>query len=266
MIMIKPTVGRIVHFRAHGPHSPLQAAIIAAVFNDRLVTLAAFSPNGKAEAHEMVTLLQGDDAAPLFGPYAQWMDYQKGQAARTEQLEASMGRAVRETSQSLRAPAGKAPSVTPADLDREIAAGEVLYTRIDGTLITHCTIKLVNGFSVTGESACVSAANFNEAKGREIAFANAREKLWPLLGFRLADCLHDDRLRADPATAPNFRPSVTDEMVGRFLGWRVPQDFHPDCAVTFDRERLHPSSWPTGTNLLSATQAQAMLEHVLGGK
>lgn len=58
---------------------------------------------------------------------------------------------------------------------------------------------------------------------------------------------------------------VTDAMVSRFLGWKLPEHFAPDCGVTF-----YPSvartiqSWPTGTNLLTADQARAMLEHVLG--
>lgn len=56
---------------------------------------------------------------------------------------------------------------------------------------------------------------------------------------------------------------VTDEMVTRFLGWRLPDDFDPDCGITF-KKLNHPTSWPIGTNLLNATQARAMLEHVLG--
>lgn len=79
--------------------------------------------------------------------------------------------------------------VSRADLDAEVAAGTTLYTRIENTNLTHCTIKLDNGFSVTGESACVDPANFNEEVGRQIAFNKAHEKLWPLLGFRLADRL-----------------------------------------------------------------------------
>jgi len=55
---------------------------------------------------------------------------------------------------------------------------------------------------------------------------------------------------------------VTDEMVGRFLGWKLPLNFVPDCGVSFaPPDAPH---WPTGTNLLSAEQARAMLEHVLG--
>lgn len=59
---------------------------------------------------------------------------------------------------------------------------------------------------------------------------------------------------------------VTDAMVSRFLGWKLPQHFYPDCHISFDRENASqsPHSWPTGTNLLTATQARAMLEHVLG--
>jgi hypothetical protein len=52
------------------------------------------------------------------------------------------------------------------------------------------------------------------------------------------------------------------EMVTRFLGWRLPEDFRPDGGVTFTPIN-HPACWPVGTNLLTATQAQAMLEHVI---
>lgn len=68
--------------------------------------------------------------------------------------------------------------------------------------------------------------------------------------------------------------NVTDEMVNRFLMWKLPDDFCPDGGVSFsrkvgtfdgerDRAEMGPSWWPVGTNLLSAEQAKAMLEHVL---
>ena len=63
---------------------------------------------------------------------------------------------------------------------------------------------------------------------------------------------------------------VTDEMVNRFLMWKFPEDFHPDGGILFKRESdyEHPEFGrtkfaPTGTNLLDAQQARAMLEHVL---
>ena len=54
---------------------------------------------------------------------------------------------------------------------------------------------------------------------------------------------------------------VSDEMVSRFLAWKLPTDFRPDGGITFI-----PTSYPgpTGTNLLSFDQAKAMLEHVIG--
>jgi hypothetical protein len=57
---------------------------------------------------------------------------------------------------------------------------------------------------------------------------------------------------------------VTKAMVGRFLSWKLPETFGPDCFVTFDREAAKKSvAWPIGTNILTADEATAMLEHVL---
>lgn len=60
------------------------------------------------------------------------------------------------------------------------------------------------------------------------------------------------------------QPVVTDEMVTRFLGWHLPQDFAPDAGISFNPSP-DPHSWPVGTNLLTDPQARAMLEYVLQG-
>ena len=62
-----------------------------------------------------------------------------------------------------------------------------------------------------------------------------------------------------------------DLMVERFLQWRLPEDFHPDCGISFKRDfnehTEYPSKHePTGTNLLDFGQAKAMIEFVLGVK
>lgn len=80
-----------------------------------------------------------------------------------------------------------APRITPADLDNEIVAEQ--FHVFDGTTLTVCCLTLRNGFTVTGESAAASPENFNEELGQKIARANARDKIWPLLGFRLRDQL-----------------------------------------------------------------------------
>jgi hypothetical protein len=58
---------------------------------------------------------------------------------------------------------------------------------------------------------------------------------------------------------------ITEENVDRFLSWRLPDDFAPDAGISFEPNPM-PHCWPVGTNLLTATQAKAMLEHVFGIK
>lgn len=75
-----------------------------------------------------------------------------------------------------------APRITPDQIDATIVAQE--YRVFDGVL-TVCVLTLVNGFKVTGESACASPENYDELIGRRIARENARNKIWALEGYRL---------------------------------------------------------------------------------
>ncbi|KVD35441.1 hypothetical protein WI84_16360 [Burkholderia ubonensis] len=92
--MIVPTVGRVVWFTPSSntsesnfaPGAPL-AALIAHVHSDRLVNLAVFDANGTAHSRTSVPLLQDDDKPIQGGYYAEWMPFQKGQTAKTEQAE-----------------------------------------------------------------------------------------------------------------------------------------------------------------------------------
>lgn len=81
---------------------------------------------------------------------------------------------------------GGGPRILPADIEAAIKLENYL---VDGTL-TICVLTLQNGFKVTGESACADPANFNAAKGAELARKAACEKIWPLLGYALRDRLH----------------------------------------------------------------------------
>lgn len=104
-----------------------------------------------------------------------------------------------------------APRVTPDDIEVAIVQ-EHYFTAEDGklgayrahgdvhqgstsshpslSLLTFCVLVLRNGFTVTGESACVSPENFNAEIGRRIARQNAVQKIWPLMGYALRDHLH----------------------------------------------------------------------------
>jgi len=57
-------------------------------------------------------------------------------------------------------------------------------------------------------------------------------------------------------------------MVDRFLAWKLPNDFGPDGGISFERvagaNGPHPfRREPVGTNLLTATQAEAMIRHMI---
>jgi hypothetical protein len=52
-----------------------------------------------------------------------------------------------------------------------------------------------------------------------------------------------------------------DELVNRFLAWKLPQTVCADLCATDNQCRYSRF----GTNLLTATEARQMLEHVLEG-
>lgn len=98
--------------------------------------------------------------------------------------------------------------------------------------------------------------------------ANAYCRILTLLGMEeegdpvaeVESLLADIKVNAGAAPATDI-----DGMVNRFLGWKLPQNFYPDCYVSFDREKASqsPHGWPTGTNLLTAEQARKMFEYVM---
>lgn len=70
--------------------------------------------------------------------------------------------------------------LTIEKLEEQIAS--VDYATFGETGI-HCTITLVNGYTVTGESSCIDPTIFNEDIGKKIAYKNAFDKLWFLLRY-----------------------------------------------------------------------------------
>ena len=88
--------------------------------------------------------------------------------------------------EELRAAIDQLPAerVTKEGIESRIMSTE--YTRI-GATATICSITLENGYSVRGESACVSPENFDDAIGKELAFRDAFGKLWALEGYLLAE-------------------------------------------------------------------------------
>ena len=94
------------------------------------------------------------------------------------------------------------PRVTPAEVEANIN-GEFCFTVGNAAralncpvseavdLLTICVLTLKNGYTVTGESACASPENFDADVGRQIARANAVNKIWPLMGYELKQSLFE---------------------------------------------------------------------------
>jgi hypothetical protein len=110
--------------------------------------------------------------------------------------------------QEIKAKGLTAPRITPADIEANIVgeyyasgAGAFSNNYVPSghyqtlSLLTFCVLVLKNGFTVTGESACASPENFDEALGRKIARQNAVNKVWPLMGYELRTRLRSQELQ-----------------------------------------------------------------------
>lgn len=87
--MIPVTVGRVVWVRNRSgsidPKQPEKADVVY-VHSDICVNVAGYDANGTPFVLTSLTLDQGQPIDPSW-PRAEWMPYQKGQAAKTEELE-----------------------------------------------------------------------------------------------------------------------------------------------------------------------------------
>jgi len=83
-----------------------------------------------------------------------------------------------------------APRLTPDMIDSKIASKQ--FHVMGDTYLTVCVLTLVNGFTVSGTSACASPENFNKEIGEKIAFENARNEIWVLEGYLLKQRLFDE--------------------------------------------------------------------------
>lgn len=82
--------------------------------------------------------------------------------------------------------------VTEDRISAVISEIEFIRPNIHPTL-TLCVITLNNGYCVVGESACVDPKEFNEMIGKDIAYQDARRKIWRLEGYLLSQVLYIDK-------------------------------------------------------------------------
>jgi Phage protein (N4 Gp49/phage Sf6 gene 66) family len=83
---------------------------------------------------------------------------------------------------------------TMADIEARVVAAE--YVKRDTK--TLCFLTLDNGWSQTGESDCVNVDDYIAELGADVAYADAIDKLWPLLGFLEKEDAYRKTLTATP--------------------------------------------------------------------
>lgn len=101
-----------------------------------------------------------------------------------------------------------APRLSPEDLDRNIAHTEIVkHVSHSGQVLRWAVLTTRNGFAVTGRpSASVSAANDDQEIGEKLAMDNARQELWPLMGYQLREQLYQAQQPAQAPTESAFPP------------------------------------------------------------
>lgn len=89
--------------------------------------------------------------------------------------------------QEIQAKGLTAPRITPADLEANIVDTEiVVHVSKSGQVLRWAVLTTLNGFAVTGKPSCaVSSANDNAEIGISVAISNAKDELWPLMGYEL---------------------------------------------------------------------------------
>lgn len=82
-----------------------------------------------------------------------------------------------------------APRLTPASIDAVIV--DETFTVLPSGKVMVCELTLRNGFTVRGEAATVSKANFDHEIGQRISRENARSKVWEVEGYLLQQQLFE---------------------------------------------------------------------------
>ncbi len=95
--------------------------------------------------------------------------------------------------QEIQAKGLNAPRVTLGDFEANIIDVEILkHVTKGGGILRWAVLTTANGFAVTGRpSAAVSVENDNAEIGEKIAIENAKNELWPLMGYALKERIHN---------------------------------------------------------------------------
>lgn len=127
------------------------------------------------------------------------------------------------------------PRITPDQIEAVISDKRFVYTGLHVT----CILTLTNGFTVTGESGCAVPGNWKKDVGERLAYQNAFNQLWPLLGFELKNKIalvlsHSKPSYAEAKTFVGTKVVHATPMnrgdYNEVRGWAVPDNEDPTDA------------------------------------
>lgn len=121
----------------------------------------------------------------------------------------------------------------PASIDNTAQENE------DFKMVTFCTIRLKNGFVVTGKSECASNKHYSEEEGKKWARADAMDKIYPLIAYQVKQAkylnsLNEEQFKNCLATdimASVLKSGATrDEVENSHLG-KLALSICPDASI-----------------------------------
>ena len=138
------------------------------------------------------------------------------------------------------------------------------YQRVPGTTTTVCTIKLVNGFVLLGQSACIDPASFDEQTGKDIAYKKARDKIWELEGYLACEARHKATTTSSLQAYLDTSTLVSQEKAPYTPAWLFFKRNVEHLSISDKIQRL----WRTPLCLFSQEEKQIISEcwNELGGR
>lgn len=167
-------------------------------------------------------------------------------------------------------PPNPGPEAKPAEqhappVDAELSAGERSYREYRASISAE--------FDGTREALAKARDMFEQWIGDALPANDAGQVHFArALAESMSDAIKAF-LTKDANSAPPVDGGLVKHMVDRFLSWKLPENFNPDGGISFkpgyENTVYGVTSYvrnePTGTNLLDAAQATAMVQHMLGG-
>lgn len=107
----------------------------------------------------------------------------------------------------------------PTKVTSEALAAKIVdatYVVMPDGRTTICQLTMENGFTIRGESSCVSIENFNKALGEEYSYRKALDKAWAFEGYLLAEDRHRES-RGDTNTLESLQQEARLKLVHELM-------------------------------------------------